>query len=696
MKIKQPDEKRPLKIVLFGPESTGKSTLARALSEKYKTAFAPEFARNYLQKKWDAEHKTCEPEDLKIIVEGQINSENEAIQKAKDVVFFDTNPLQTEVYSLAYYGYVEDWLKQINNERHYDFYFLTNIDVPWEKDDLRDKPNEREKMLNLFKQALDKRKIPYVILSGNHEKRLQTASRIIDFLLQNPAFKPIDIQTFNQRQISLEEAAEQLAYLKKGNLWQPVDRPATPGDGIEVLSGTQKQHYREIFESKHHNYKMAKFVPASGAATRMFKDCYTAYNAITENPEKSWESVLKTYQLDKCLQNQDALDLLAFYPQWIEAAQKTCPGFENSNHGKQMKCLVKTMIEKKHYGLAHYPKALIPFHAYHEENRTAFEEHLVEARYLSGNLEKKPKVHFTVNPEKEKDFERIMHASPYASYTDITFSYQMPRTDTFMLDEKGLPLRNDEGTLIFRPGGHGALLENLEKTHADILWIKNIDNVQKDEYKHDTYDYWKILTGILMETVQNIHAHLWELENLKPTGEKLNRIINFARNDLKLSFIEGFERLPASHKRKYLIYKLNRPVRIAGMVPNTGAPGGGPFWAYDSEGHLSLQIVEKSQIDTNDPYQRDALEKSTHFNPVFMVLFPKDYKGKTFDLKRFIRPGTGFVSAKTHRGKPVRIYEHPGLWNGAMYHWITRFVEVPQSVFSPVKEFYDLTRPPHV
>ncbi len=696
MNANDPAGKNPLKFVLFGPESTGKSTLARALAEKYQTSLAPEYAREYLQKKWDEQQKTCEPEDLKPIVEGQTAAEEKAVQQAGKVVFFDTNPLQTEVYSLAYYGYAEDWLKEINEKRQYDFYFLTDIDIPWEKDDLRDKPHERKEMFALFKQVLDKRNLPYAILSGSHEERLKAASRIIDFLLHHPGFKPSDIVTFNQRNISLEQAARQLEYLKKGNLWQPVDRPATPGDGIEILSETQKKHYLELFENIETNSGIVKFVPASGAATRMFKDCYAASGSLQKNPAKDWQTIIEENQLTKCRENQDRLSKLSFYPQWTEAARKQCPDFDQLSPGEQMKCLVITIIENENFGLAQYPKALIPFHAYPEGNRTAFEEHLVESMELNQNQNTRPHVHFTVNPEKEKLFEQKIHTSPLAQPVQISFSYQMPHTDTFMLDQNGQPVRDTEGQLIFRPGGHGALIENLQNTKAEIVLIKNIDNVQKDEYKHDTYEYWKIITGMLLETVKTVHAHLWELENLKPTGEKLKQIIDYARETLHLPFIEGFNELPASHKREYLIFKLNRPVRIAGMVLNTGAPGGGPFWSYDSEGNLSLQIVEKSQINLNDPYQREALEKSTHFNPVFMAVYLKDYKGKNFDLKEFIRPGTGFVSTKTHQGKPVLIYEHPGLWNGAMYHWISRFVEVPSTVFSPVKEFYDLTRPPHV
>ena len=685
-----------IKFVFFGPESTGKTTLARDLAKIHGTAWVPEYAREYLQKKWDESGEICAPEDLYPIARGQMALENRRTKEAEDFLFLDTDLLETAVYSQAYYGFIEDWLMEAALKNRYDLYFLTYIDVPWEKDDLRDKPNEREEMFRLFEDMLKKTGRPYILLKGSHEERLEKVNRIIRFMKDNKAFSGEDIAVFEKRGISLDDIALQLKTLKQGTPWQKLTGPALPGNGIEITDESERLRLSKYFEEKREKFRIGKFVPASGAATRMFRDCFRMAQAFKENPDKSFEEIIRLTGLSKCAHWEEKFPLLAFYDKWIETTKKLYPAFETAGDDEQKRMMIDALLDPDGMNYGEMPKALVLFHRYEKDIRTAFAEHLVEARALANKEGKALPVHFTVNPEKEFLFESESKKRQEIFPVEISYSYQDPSTDTIMIDENNNPVRDEEGKLIFRPGGHGSLIRNLLKPGREMLFIKNIDNVQRDEYKSDTYLYYKVLGGKLLEIVETVHGHLWALENLKPTGQELQKITEYVTGTLHLPLIEGFDSLPASHKRRYLFYKLNRPVRVAGMVPNTGEPGGGPFWVEDENGRKSLQIVEKSQIDTKDENQAEILGQATHFNPVFMAVYLKDFKGAFFDLSQFVKPGTGFVTEKTYKGKPVKVYEHPGLWNGAMYDWISIFMEVPLSVFSPVKEFYDLTKRPHV
>ena len=684
-----------MKFVFFGPESTGKTTLARELAKQYETEWVPEYARTYLQEKWDRSHEVCAPGDLYPIALGQMTLENERTKKAGELLFLDTDLLETAVYSKAYYGYTDDWLMEAAMKNHYDLYFLTYIDVPWEKDDLRDKPDEREEMFSLFEQMLIETNRPYVVLKGDLQTRLHKVNQIIHFM-KNTGLTGADVAQLEKRGIALEQAELQLKTLKKGTPWQKLIRPAVIGDGILDLDEKEKERLARYFDEKAKKFRMGKFVPASGAATRMFRDCFRLNDAWKENPDAGFDEITEKTGLTKCRQWDAHFPLLAFYRQWLSVTKKLYPGFDSFNPDEQKRLMTKALLDEKGLNYGNTPKALVLFHKYEKDVRTAFAEHLAEAVAIANKEGVVLPVHFTINPEKETMFALETQRRDEQFPVPVSFSYQNPATDTIMTDENANPVRDDEGKLLFRPGGHGSLLENLLKPGMEMLFIKNIDNVQKDEYKFDTYLYYKVLGGKLMETVEKIHAHLWALENLKPTGKDLEEIIEYVKYELQVPLIDGFDTLPNSHKRQYLFYKLNRPVRVAGMVPNTGEPGGGPFWVEDEEGQISLQIIEKSQINTKDEKQAEILSRATHFNPVFMAVYLKDFKGAFFSLPEFVKKNTGFVSEKTLKGKPVRVYEHPGLWNGSMYHWITIFVEVPLSVFSPVKTFYDLTVKPHV
>jgi len=678
------------RIALFGPESTGKTTLARQLAEVFDTEWVPEYMREYLQKKWDEQGQTCAPSDLLPIALGQMESENRLAARARKVLFTDTNLLELAVYSQVYYGYVPSWLEEAASQAHYDLYFLTYIDVPWEPDDLRDKPDERDKMFRIFEEALQQRGLPYIVLKGDKPTRLQKARKIVQAMIDYEKWlTPADLALLDRRGTDPAEIINQIHWISQGGKFVKLHRPAVPGDGIQLLPEEDLVRYAQLFDREKAQYKIKKFIPASGAATRMFRDCHKVNEFYRWNPEAHWDEMIDETYTEKCRHFDKWKHQLPFYEEVMAKIKEFIPHYHQLDTDRQNRLFARFLLSEQGLHYARTPKALVLFHRYEAEKRTAFEEHLYEARQLDTRIE------FTVNPEKREMFEKTAAQVSGKYNVAIDYSYQDPSTDTIMLDMQGMPVRDTEGRLVFRPGGHGSLLSNLQQSGADMLLIKNVDNVQKDEYKDNTLLYQRVLGGKLIDLRNRIHGLLSKLDQ-QPTGPSLDRIVDEVRNNLHIPLIEGFDTLPASHKRRYLHYKLNRPLRVAGMVVNTGAPGGGPFWAYDDEGNISLQIIEKAQIDTSDDQQKEILEKSTHFNPVFMALWLTDYKGRPFDLKAFVNPETGFVSTKTYEGKDVRIYEHPGLWNGSMWHWLTWFVEVPPTTFSPVKEFYDLLQIPHV
>ncbi len=678
------------RIALFGPESTGKTTLARQLAEVFDTEWVPEYMREYLQKKWDEQGQTCAPSDLLPIALGQMESENRLAARARKVLFTDTNLLELAVYSQVYYGYVSSWLEEAASQAHYDLYFLTYIDVPWEPDDLRDKPDERDEMFRIFEKALQERGLPYIVLKGDKPTRLQKARKIVQAMIDYEKWlTPADLALLDRRGTDPADIINQIHWIRQGGKFVKLDRPAVPGDGIQILDEAARRHYETYFNDRMGEVSVKKFVPASGAATRMFRDCHKVNEFFRWNPEAHWDEMIDETYTEKCRDFDNWKHRLPFFEEVMAKIRAHVPVYDQWDTDRQNRIFVRFLLGEQGLHYARMPKALVIFHRYDDAKRTAFEEHLVEAEQLGTEVE------FTVNPEREELFRREEQQVAGRYGVPVSYSYQDPSTDTIMLDAEGMPVRDAEGHLVFRPGGHGSLLKNLQEAGADLLLVKNVDNVQRDEFKADTLQWQRILGGMVLDLRDRIHGLLHRLDQ-NPTGEELQEIVDTVRHQLHIPLIEGFDTLPASHKRRYLHFKLNRPIRVAGMVVNTGAPGGGPFWAYDHEGNISLQIIEKAQIDTADPRQKAIMDRSTHFNPVLMALWLKDYKGRPFDLNEFVNRETGFVTEKTLDGKEVKVYEHPGLWNGSMWHWLTWFVEVPETTFSPVKEFYDLLQVPHV
>lgn len=460
--------------------------------------------------------------------------------------------------------------------------------------------------------------------------------------------------------------------------------------GILAPAAEEQKLYLDAWDAYTRTDKVVvKFVPASGAASRMFKNLFEFLGADYDVPETKFE---KTFF--------EQIEKFAFYNDLNAACEKA---FEKNIPALMAegdyKAVVAALLEAAGLNYGALPKGLLKFHRYEDGSRTPLEEHLVEGALYAANKNGKVNVHFTVSPEHRRLFENLVadkaavYAKKYGVDYNVTFSEQKPCTDTIAADMNNQPFR-DNGKLLFRPGGHGALIENLNDLDADIIFIKNIDNVVPDKLKGDTVLYKKLIAGVLVALQQKAFAYLELLDSGRYTHEQVLEILQFLQKKLFCKNPET-KNLEDAELVLYLKEKLNRPMRVCGMVKNVGEPGGGPFLAYNSDGTISLQILESSQIDMDDPEKKEMFEKGTHFNPVDLVCAVRDYKGHKFDLVNFVDKATGFISYKSKNGKDLKALELPGLWNGAMSDWNTVFVEVSLSTFNPVKTVNDLLREQH-
>ena len=390
----------------------------------------------------------------------------------------------------------------------------------------------------------------------------------------------------------------------------------------------------------------------------------------------------------------------AFYDELNEACVKnTGKDIDTLIAEKNYKAVVANLLESAGLNYGALPKGLLKFHRYEDGVRTPLEEHLVEGALYAAGKTGQVNVHFTVSTEHRALFQRLVdekvaaYSSRFGVQYQVSFSEQKPSTDTVAADMENKPFR-DNGKLLFRPGGHGALIENLNDLDADIVFIKNIDNVVPDRLKADTVTYKKLLAGALVTLQKKAFEYLELLDSGHYSHEQLETIIRFVQQDLRCRRAD-IKNLEDADLVIYLRKKLNRPMRVCGMVKNVGEPGGGPFLAYNPDGTVSLQILESSQIDMKDPEKKAMFEKGTHFNPVDLVCAVRDYKGNKFNLLNFVDKATGFISYKSKNGKDLKALELPGLWNGSMSDWSTVFVEVPLSTFNPVKTVNDLLREQH-
>ena len=475
-------------------------------------------------------------------------------------------------------------------------------------------------------------------------------------------FNENQIQEIKAHGLTVAQVEAQIEAFKRGFPSLEVVKAASPDDGIRILSEVECDSAVKYYDSVAEQLKVVKFVPASGAATRMFKELFEFVN-----DNKRGKGI------DTLLQS---IDKFAFY----EELKATGVDFTDD------KAVVSAIIkEGLNYGAK--PKGLVTFHNYEEGARKAIEEHLMEgAQYAASKGVSH--LHFTVSPEHKEAFkalldERVSHyEAKFGIKYDITFSEQKPSTDTIAVNPDNTPFLTDDGKLLFRPAGHGALLSNLNDIDADIIFVKNIDNVTTDALRGDTIRYKKALAGILVATQLQTLAHL---KSLREGSANIAEVAEFVEKHLSI-------KLPAEYDAALLESLLDRPIRVCGMVRNEGEPGGGPFWVKNDDGTESLQIAESSQISAED---MPLMKEATHFNPVDLVCGVRKLDGTKFDLMSYTDPKTGFISSKSSGGRELRAQELPGLWNGAMAKWITIFVDVPISTFSPVKVVQDLLRPQH-
>jgi len=499
-----------------------------------------------------------------------------------------------------------------------------------------------------------------------------------------------DLKQIALKGITPEQIDVQMGEFRTGFPFLRLDAAASVGNGIVAPDVKERGMYEQCWNDyKASGHRIVKFVPASGAASRMFKDMFAFVDAPYDVPTTDFEKRFF-----------DNIERFAFYAELDAACQK--------NEGKGIKALMAegnykavaaNMLRADGLNYGQLPKGMLLFHQYPEGARTPMEEHLVEgALYAASNGE--AHVHFTVSHEHLDFFQKRVadkkdyYARKFGVSYDITFSEQKPSTDTIAANPDNTPFRNDDGSLLFRPGGHGALIQNLNDIDADVVFIKNIDNVVPDRLKQDTVEYKQVIAGVLVRLQQKAFAYLRKLDEGNCSREELDEMAAFLYDELccRNEAVSGFD---DQQMADYLRLKLNRPMRVCGVVKNVGEPGGGPFLTYNQDGTVSLQILESSQIDKNNADSMRMFTEGTHFNPVDLVCAIKDYQGRPFDLPKYVDKSTGFISNKSKNGKELKALELPGLWNGAMSDWNTVFVEVPLSTFNPVKTVNDLLREQH-
>ncbi|MGE0683213.1 MAG: DUF4301 family protein [Candidatus Binatia bacterium] len=516
-------------------------------------------------------------------------------------------------------------------------------------------------------------------------------------------FSLTDLQQLEAHGMTVEAVLQQIGWFQQGFPFIHLQRPCTTGDGIIALAPAELDRFITVHDHAAHLGRVMKFVPASGAASRMFQSLLTLAHRPEPLTPLSVANAVASGDQD-CQQFRQLLTKLpqvAFTDDLRRVMARDHLDLDTILSIGQYHELLAYLLTSKGLDYANLPKGLIQFHRYADHTRTPFEEHLVEAAAYTQADTHTARIHFTVPVEHQETIAAYLHTvlSRYEQTGcryHITYSVQKPSTDTIAVDHDTKPFRDVNGALVFRPGGHGALLENLNDLKGDIIFIKNIDNVVPDHLKTDTYRYKKALGGYLVTLQNELFAHLKRLQQEPLDPSALTEAFTFAQEKLFLQPTKDIWQANLPVQRAFLLQKLNRPIRVCGMVRNTGEPGGGPFWVREQNGSLSLQIIESSQVNMEAPEQRTIWRSATHFNPVDIVCGVRDFQGQVFDLHRFIDPSTGFISSKSKDGKELRALERPGLWNGAMAEWNTVFVEVPLSTFNPVKTVYDLLRSEHL
>lgn len=501
-----------------------------------------------------------------------------------------------------------------------------------------------------------------------------------------------DLKQLKEKGISVDAMEKQISRFKEGFPPLIAERPATLTNGIIELSEESIHSLKKLYQKEiNQGLEPLKFVPASGAATRMFKSLYQ----FLENPE-DLKHANDQHPAKEFINN---LPHFAFYKVLKEFFSGKNLDDAEERLSVAVEIIAKVLNEDGlNYGFL--PKGLIQFHHYSKGDRTAMLEHLAEAASYAKNKENKAHIHFTVSPEHlvlfKQELAENLESLQKQTGTEfhVTYSFQKSHTDTVAVLPDNEPFRTEDGKLVFRPGGHGSLIENLNDCDAGIIFIKNIDNVLPSEKIGQVSDYKQALGGLALQIRNKVFDFIQQLED-ELSIDLIYTIRKFLKETLHTDIPGHLADGSLGEQGAYLLHFLNRPIRVCGMVKNEGEPGGGPFWVRNTEGQETLQIVESSQLDLNNPEQKKIFEGSTHFNPVDLVCITRDFEGKKFDLLQYIDQNTGFISEKSINGKSIKALERPGLWNGAMANWLTIFVEVPVETFNPVKTVNDLLRKAH-
>jgi hypothetical protein len=550
-----------------------------------------------------------------------------------------------------------------------------------------------------LQQYLEKKAKPFIYIPVDKGNLGDEVNQITDELEKalDMGFTAKDFVQVYNRNITFEKIRKQLLIFKNGISKIELKKPAVINDGIHLLTKETARQLAGFYDSKKNGLKIQKFVPASGAATRMFKflnefmqDYDPDNDTLNAYINRKKDNALSVFIV--------GLDKFPFYRAVMEQLKKN-PEYGNWDKSTRIYNFIKTMLTDAEFDYANKPKGILPFHQYPDFTATPIYEHLHES-VTYANSKDEAHVHFTISEEHLNGFldaindvkDKVEKAS--GKNINFGFSYQHKRTDTLAVDMNNIPFRDDEGNLLFRPGGHGALIENLNNLESDIVFIKNIDNVSYNNTDIITL-YKKALGGLLIELQEKIFDCLKKIDTGNINEEEIELMLEFAKQNLSVHIPRDVAKYTYDNKIEYLKDVLNRPIRVCGMVKNEGEPGGGPFWVEEDNGAVSLQIVESSQVDHENKAQVAIFSKATHFNPVDIVCGLKNFKDEYFDLTSLVDPGTGFIVYKNRLGTDVKSYELPGLWNGAMAGWITVFAEVPLETFSPVKTVNDLLKPAH-
>lgn len=492
-------------------------------------------------------------------------------------------------------------------------------------------------------------------------------------------FTDSDLQQLKAKNISLDKAKWQLEQFIQGITPTHLNRPAAIGDGILRIAN-QKSYIQKMAQ---YQGAITKFVPASGAASRMFKNLFETMDQLRADQhfQERFSASAKEFF--------EKLPAFAFYKQLMDVI----PSDQRNNP----LAVLEYLLTDKGLNYGELPKGLLLFHTEDGRAHTPFEEHMVEGALYAKDKNGRVNLHFTVSPEHLARFEELFndckdfYQRVFEVEFQVDFSVQSEATDTLSVDSSNKPFRNDDGSILFRPGGHGALIENLQMINSDLIFIKNIDNVVPQRHIDETVTYKKVLAGLLITVQEKIFAYQEKVENDALSDAVLEEIVDFFQRYFFVDITLQLKKSPTD----YLYQLLFRPIRVAGVVKNVGEPGGGPHWVNSIDGGTSLQIVESSQIDDQNTQQVQIFKEATHFNPVDIVCGIKDYKGKKYSLNDFIDYNACFISHKSKGGKELKALELPGLWNGAMANWNTLFVEVPIATFNPVKTVNDLLREMH-